>query len=83
MSRNLLVAVALIAFPGSALAEGCFGGYGHAIKDTVAEAQPAQTPIPGDATILDDQTTLVASLTDCSTLAGDALVACLAAQPTE
>lgn len=73
MKRRLLIAVAVLAMPGAAMAEGCFYGHG-AVKDTVAEAQPQQSLMP------EAEGTLVASLTDCTTLTGDALVQCLAAQ---
>lgn len=76
MVRHALICLAVLAVPGSAIAGGC--SYGHAVQETVAEVEPVQTPMPGADMATED--TLVASLTDCTTLSGDALVQCLAAQ---
>ena len=77
MVRYALIGMAMLAVPGAAFAGGgC--SYGHAVQETVAEVEPVQTPMPGADMVAEE--TLVASLTDCTTLSGDALVQCLAAQ---
>ena len=78
MTRNIVLALALIAAPGMAIAGGCFGEHAYSAQTTVAEVEPQITPIPA----VEGDTTMVASLTDCTTSTGDALVQCLAAQNT-